>query len=106
MKAILALVSGLLVSASVFAVQDGIYECATADGKIAAVYKFQTLTVGALSVPVVEITRVFSNDDKTTTTNYTAKGVANIFSDNKGSEKLVIGNITVELTAGRPSCVK
>ena len=106
MKAILALVSGLLVSASAFAVQDGIYHCATTDGKVSVVYKFETLTAGTLSVPVVEITRVFLNDDNTTTSTYVVKGIANIFSDNKGSEKLVIGNNTVELTAGRPSCVK
>jgi hypothetical protein len=104
MKATLALLTSLLISVSTFAVQDGTYQCATEDNKTVIVYKLATLTTGGLSVPVVEITRTVTTDEGTK--NYTIKGAATLVSNDKGEEKLSIGSYLVELTAGRPSCVK
>lgn len=106
MKAILALVSGLLVSTSAFAVVDGDYSCATVDGKTTITYKIASLTVGGVTVPVVEITRTSAADADKPAQSYTSKGVATVFTKANGTETLVLGNSTVELTAGRPSCVK
>lgn len=104
MKSVFALVIGLLVSVSSYAVQDGTYHCATKDNKSQMTFKIGTLTANDLSVTVLEVTRTMTVDDKTVTN--VAKGVASHYVTTDGKEYLTLGNQLIELTAGRPSCVQ
>jgi len=105
MKSVLALVAGLLVSVSAFAVQTGEYTCASKDNKHSTTYKIGTLTQGDVSVTVLEVVRVTTDKDGVVSTT-TVKGVANQFTNNQGTEVLTLGNHYIELVAGRPSCVQ
>jgi hypothetical protein len=104
MKSALVFVVGLLLSISVFAVQDGEYRCSSKDKTDQVTYKINTLTVSGLSLTVMEVTRVTTDEDGTKT--YAVKGVANQFTNDKGEEILTLGNHVVELVAGRPSCAE
>lgn len=104
MKSVFALVVGLLISASSYAVQDGTYHCTTKDNKSQMTFKIGTLTASDLSVTVLEVTRTTTVDDKSFTT--VAKGVASHYVTTEGKEYLTLGNQLIEITAGRPSCVQ
>ena len=106
---VLAFVTGLLISASSFAaVQDGTYTCVSDNNRSQATYKIATLNVSGIALTVLELTRTItiSEDNVVKSETYTAKGVATLFSNGLGEEVLALGSYRVELTAGRPSCVK
>jgi hypothetical protein len=102
MKSFFALTAGLLLSLSAFAVQSGEYHCASKDNKIEVTYKIETVTVKGLSLTVMEVRHVTT--DETGAKTYVIKGVANEFVNDKGEEMLMLGNNAIELVAGRPSC--
>ena len=104
MKAALVLVTGLFVSLSSFAVQEGVFHCASKDSSAQITYKISTLSAGAVSVPVLEITSTLVTDGASQTFN--VKGIATLFTNDKGAETLTLGNHVIELTAGRPSCAQ
>jgi len=105
MKSVFALVTGLLISASAFAAQSGEFTCASKDNKHSTTYKIGTLTQGNVSVTVLEVVRVTTDENGVTKTT-TVKGVANQFTNDEGQEILTLGNHYIELVAGRPSCVQ
>lgn len=105
MKSIIALVAGLLVSVSSYAARSGVYTCSSQDNKHSTTYKIGTLAQGDVSVTVLEVTRVTTDDKGVTKTTF-VKGVANQFVNAEGEEILTLGNHYIELVAGRPSCVQ
>ena len=105
MKSVFALMTGLLISVSTFAaVRDGVYTCTAKDNKTQVTFKIGTMSASGLSVTVMEITTVTT--DETGTKTYVAKGIANQFVNDKGEEFLSLGNHLVDLVAGRPSCAQ
>lgn len=103
------LLSILFLSLSSYAVQDGTYNCGNRADLFEITYKIKTLNVNGIDLPHLDITKNYykkptepNSVDKT----YQIKGVATVFTNEEGRETLVLGNIAVDLTAGRITCNK
>ena len=106
MKSILVAAT-LLLSFSAFSFQDGTYTCGNRADFFEAVYKVTTLTVEGTQLPHFEITKnYFKSPTNPDSKDHSFKisGIATVFTNNEGVETLVLGNIMVDLTAGRITC--
>lgn len=105
MKSFLALLASLTLSVSALAFTDGEYTCGTKTDKFQTTYKITTLDMNGLNLPHLEVTSIQRLQDSPEKT-YNIKGIATQFNNDQGEEILVLGNITLGLTGGRPGCVK
>ena len=105
MKSFLTLLVTLTLSVSALAFTDGEYTCGSKSDKFQYTYKITTLAINGIALPHLDITKAYSPDNAQDKA-YTIKGVATQFTNDEGQEILVLGNITLELTSGRPSCIK
>lgn len=99
--------SALLLSISTFAFQDGTYKCGSRENFFEATYKVTTLTVNGVKLPHFDITKnYYANPADTATKDRTFQisGIATVFNNDEGQETLILGNIMVDLTAGRITC--
>lgn len=103
MKFAIALLAGLTMSASVYAVQDGVYNCASKDGSLQITYKVTTVVTNGISLPFLEVTKKFEASGATPKI-YTIKGIATEYTTTNGASSLGLGNMSIALTDGRPSC--
>jgi hypothetical protein len=95
-------------SLQLFAARDGIYTCGSKEDKMQFVYEIKNIDMNGTVLPLLNITKTVFGDSKLGTINktYTSKGMATHFSSDDGSEYLSLGNTTLEIVNGRPSCVK
>lgn len=101
------LLSVLFFTLSSYAIQDGTYTCGSRANFFDITYKVKTLSVEGIDLPHLEITKNYykkPTDPKSADKTYLIKGIANVFTNEDGVETLVLGNIAVELTAGRITC--
>jgi hypothetical protein len=101
MKSILStaiLVFGLSASAY----QTGTYECG--NEKFNFKYVIKTIDAGNVTTPHLDVTKTFKATDSTPEKTYRLRGIPTHFTNDEGKEILVLGNTTLELTNGRPSC--
>lgn len=101
MKSIISLIA-LTLGLSAQAYQTGTYECG--NDKFNFKYTIKTLGTGDVTVPHLDVEKTYKATDSTPEKNYRIRGVATHFTNDEGKEVLVLGNITLELTNGRPSC--
>lgn len=106
MKSLL-IAATLLLSVSAFSFQDGTYTCGSRADFFEAIYKVTTLTVEGTQLPHFEITKNYykkPTDPASKDRSFKISGIATVFTNNEGGETLVLGNIMVDLTAGRITC--
>lgn len=101
MKSILSLIT-LTLGLSAQAYQTGTYECG--NDKFNFKYTIKTLGTGETTVPYLDVVKTFKATDTAPEKTYNIRGAATHFTNDEGSEILVLGNITLELTNGRPGC--
>ena len=97
----------LLLSISAFSFQDGTYTCGSRADFFEAIYKVTTLTVEGTQLPHFEITKNYfksPTDPASKDHSFKISGIATVFTNNEGVETLVLGNVMVDLTAGRITC--
>ena len=88
-----------LFSFSAYAFQDGEYICGgNSTDQTTYSYKIKSLNVSGTSLPYLEVTTTSPEES------HSIKGIATQFTNTAGSEILVLGNVTLELKAGRPGC--
>ncbi len=104
MKSVLVLALGLIGSTSFAAVVDGSYHCASPNNTLEITYNIKTLTTGGVKLPYLEVTQTYGADATTPSRTYVLKGIATTSVDDAGQERLFLGNMTISLTNGRPSC--
>lgn len=90
------LATGLMISSFAFAFQPGEYNCGNSENQYS--YKIKSLDLNGTSVPYLEVNSAEAG--KT----HTIKGIATQFTNSEGYDVLVLGNVTLELHAGRPTC--
>ena len=106
MKSLL-IAATLLLSVSAFSFQDGTYTCGSRADFFEAIYKITTLTVDGTHLPHFEITKTYYKnpaDPASKDRSFKISGIATVFNSHEGVETLVLGNIMVDLTAGRITC--
>ncbi|MGZ3726943.1 MAG: hypothetical protein ACXWQQ_14155 [Pseudobdellovibrio sp.] len=106
MKSALVLALALIGSTSFASLVSGQYHCATADNSYQITYKITNVTTGGVEIPYVDVTQVYAADGTTPARTFNLKGVANLATDENGQQRLMIGNLNVSLTNGRPSCAQ
>lgn len=97
----------LLASLSAFGFQDGTYTCGSRVDFFEATYKIKTLNIEGTQLPHFEITKKYyakPTDPASKDHSFQISGIATVFTNDEGQETLVLGNITVDLTAGRITC--
>ena len=102
MNKIISLITLSLISLSAQAYQTGTYECG--NDKFNFKYVIKTLDAGDVTTPYMDITKTIKATDTTSEKTYRIRGVPTHFTNDEGAEVLVLGNNTLELTNGRPSC--
>ena len=108
MKSLLAIAFTVIFSSPLFAAQDGTYTCGSRTDKMQFVYEIKNVDMNGTQLPLLKITKtVFGNPELgTADKTHTLKGMATHFSNDEGVEFIVLGNTTLEIVNGRPSCVK
>lgn len=102
-------ITALLFSIAAFAVEDGTYTCGSRADLHEATYKVKTLNLDGVQIYHLDITRhMYKNPNLPNSEDrmYKINGVANQFTDDKGTEVLVLANLTLNLENGRISCKK
>lgn len=89
----------LFMSPAAFAYQDGTYTCKNANKELPDnVYKFETVQIGSIQVPAVEITRYFKKGTEMETV--VIKGVASVHASSLNSSFVRIGSAVLEFKDG------
>lgn len=97
----------LFLSLTSFAFEDGTYTCGSRTDFFEVTYKVKTLTVDGISLPHLDITKSFykqPTDPTSKDRTFNIKGIATLFINDEGQEGLGLGNVIVDLTAGRIVC--
>lgn len=105
----LLIAATLLLSATAFSFQDGTYTCGSRADFFEAIYKVTTLTIEGTQLPHFEITKNYfkkPTDPASKDRSFKISGIATVFTNEDSVETLVLGNIMVDLTAGRITCKK
>lgn len=98
-----------LASVSASAYQDGVYHCGSKANYLEFTYKISTVTSNGISIPHLDITKKYykkPTDPNSSDKTYQIQGLATVFKTDAGDETLVLGNITIDTTTGRPSCAQ
>ena len=99
MKRIFAIAFISLISFSAAAYKDGTYNCKNRSAKLPDnVYKIQTLNVGGVSIPHVEVTLYFFSvprDENSTIVDAHLKGLATVSSSAKDTETLQVAALNL-----------
>jgi hypothetical protein len=95
---VLAITIIALSTLTAAAYQEGLYICGPNNEYS---YNIKSLDVAGTKLPYLEVTTT-GDDHKV----HSIKGIATHFTSSAGTEILALGNITLELKSGRPSCVK
>lgn len=99
--------TAILLSFSSYAFQDGTYTCGSRADFFEVTYKVKSLNVDSTQLPYFEVTMNHfkkPTDPASKDRSYQISGIATVFTNDEGQETLVLGNITVDLTAGRITC--
>jgi len=104
MKWLLILTTALLFSLSSWAFVDGEYTCGSRAEEFLYTYKITTLTINGVDLPYLEVTNTIFSQDGTPDKTHTVKGFPTHLTNSAGEEMLLLGNVNLNLTAGRPSC--
>lgn len=98
-----------LASVSASAYQDGTYNCGSKANYLEYTYKITTVTSNGVALPHLDITKKYykkPTDPNSVDKTYFIQGLATVFKTDAGDETLVLGNMTVDTTTGRPSCAQ
>lgn len=102
MKSIFSLIALSLIGLSAQAYQTGTYECG--NDKYNFKYVIKSITSGDVTTPHLDVTKTIKATETTPEKTYRIRGVPTHFTNDEGAEVLVLGNNTLELSNGRPSC--
>ena len=92
----------VLFGLSANAYEPGTYVCRSE--KLNFTFVIKTIDVGNVTTPYLDVTKTFKATDTTPEKTYRIRGIPTHFTNDEGKEVLVLGNINLELTNGRPSC--
>ncbi|MBY0554822.1 hypothetical protein K2P97_09850 [bacterium] len=98
-----------LASISSAAYQDGTYNCGSKATYLEFTYKISTVTSNGISMPHLDITKKYykkPSDPNSVDKTYNIQGFATVFKTDAGDETLVLGNLAIDTTTGRPSCAQ
>lgn len=100
-------IAALLLTTNVYAFEEGTYNCGSREKRYEATYTVKTINVDGIKLPHLDVTKTYyknPEDQNSKDRTYNIQGIANRYTDDTGSEVLVMGNMTLELEAGRINC--